>query len=405
MIKRWLEEKLAAMMQVRRGVNLTGSRQSGKTTLTGMVKLPNCRRYTMDDKDVRRSAADDPKGFVKHAKDETIILDEVQKVPDLLDAIKIVLDGNNERGQYLLTGSANLRFMKAVKDSLAGRLGWIRLRTLSLGEINGNKPNFLKVAFARDFKDDYPEIDKRQAIGIAFKGGYPEPLEFSAQDRYDWFDAYLNDLLTKDVRDVTEIRKLSVLKSVAVWLLAHSSRFFAVDELAAKTSLSKETADNYMETLKALYLFDCVPAYAKSDYALVGKRPKWLATDSSLMANILGWREDDVYLDQDRSGKLIETWVYQQIATIAEVSGEYEISHYRDSKKREIDFLVERKDGALLGIEVKSGAVNSCDFAHLKWFAANLAQKPFTGIVIHSGKDVLPFGEGFYAVPFSALAE
>ena len=152
MIKRWLEEKLAAMMQVRRGVNLTGSRQSGKTTLTGMVKLPNCRRYTMDDKDVRRSAADDPKGFVKHAKDETIILDEVQKVPDLLDAIKIVLDGNNERGQYLLTGSANLRFMKAVKDSLAGRLGWIRLRTLSLGEINGNKPNFLKVAFARDFQ-------------------------------------------------------------------------------------------------------------------------------------------------------------------------------------------------------------------------------------------------------------
>ena len=391
-------------MRVRRGVNLTGVRQSGKTTLSEMVKFRNQRRYTLDDKEIRRSASDDPKGFVKHGEGETLILDEIQKVPDLLDAIKMVLDVNNDKGQYLLTGSSNLRFSKAVKDSLAGRLGLLRLRTLSLGEIFGNAPTFLDAAFARDFKGEYQEIDKHEAISLAFRGGYPEPREFAERDRRDWFKTYLDDLLTKDIRDVTEIRKLEVLKAVATWLLAHSAQFFSVDELAAKTSLAKETVLNYLEALKALYLFDRVPAYSKSDYNLIGKRPKWFATDASLMSSILTWNEDEVYLDQSRNGKLIETWVYQQLAALADVSGSYEISHYRDGKKREIDFIVERDDGALLGIEVKSGAVGSSDFANLKWFAANIAKSAFTGIVVHSGKDTLPFGDGFYAVPFAALA-
>lgn len=404
MIKRWAEERLNELLSVRRGVNLTGARQVGKSTLAGLIQPRQVRRYTLDDKGIRRSAADDPNGFVRHAPGETLVIDEIQKVPDLLDSIKIVLDGDNTSGQYLLTGSANLRFAKAVKDSLAGRLGWLRLRTLSLGEINGSQPTFLHRAFDRSFAPQYPEITKRDAIHLAFQGGYPEPREYSSRDRRDWFRTYLDDLLTKDIKDVTEVRKVGVLKASALWLLAHSAQFVAVDGLAAKTAMSKETAGNYLEALQALFLFDRVPAFVKSDYDMVGKRPKWLATDAALMANLLDWNEEDVYLDENRNGKFIETWVYQQLAALADVGGEYEISHYRDNRKREIDFLIERSDGALLGVEVKAGAVSASDFKHLKWFAENVAKKSFTGIVIHSGKDVLPFGEGFYSVPFSALA-
>lgn len=405
MIKRWAENRLNELLRLRRGVNLTGARQVGKSTLAGFVQPPHVRRYTLDDKDIRRSAADDPSGFVRHASGETLIIDEIQKVPDLLDAIKIVLDGDNAPGQYLLTGSSNLRFAKAVKDSLAGRLGWLRLRTLSLGEINGTQPNFLTRAFDRSFAPLYPEITKRDAIRLAFQGGYPEPREFGLQDRRDWFRTYMSDLLTKDVKDVTEVRKVEVLKTAATWLLAHSAQFVAVDELAAKTSISKETAGSYLEALRALFLFDRVPSYAKSDYDMIGKRPKWIATDAALVANLLNWNEEDVYLDETRNGKLIETWVYHQLAAIADASGDYEISHYRDNRRREIDFLIERSDGALLGVEVKAGSVAASDFKHLKWFAENIAKKPFTGIVIHSGKDVLPFGDGFYSVPFAALAQ
>ena len=269
--------------------------------------------------------------------------------------------------------------------------------------MNGNPPTFLDAAFGRSFRSQYPDMDKRDIIHAGFSGGYPEVLDFSSRLRRDWFMTYLDDILQKDVRDVTEIRKVSVLREVAVWLLAHSSQFFTIDELATKTGISKPTAETYIEVLCALYLFDKVPAWAKSDYELVGKRPKWVAADSGLVANILGWQEEEVYLDARRSGKFVETWVYQQLASLADAMGECEISHYRDGKKREIDFIVENGKGELLGIEVKAGIVSPGDFNHLKWFAGNLAHAPFTGIVLYSGKNALSFGEGLFAVPLSAL--
>ena len=176
-----------------------------------------------------------------------------------------------------------------------------------------------------------------------------------------------------------------------------------MEELASKAAISKVTAQNYMEAMKALYIFDSVSAWAKSDYDMIGKREKWIATDSALAANVLGWNEDDVYMDENRSGKLVETWVYQQLAAISEAEGGYSLSHYRDNRKREIDFIVERKDGALLGVEVKAGQASTDDFRHLKWFAENIAKTPFTGIVLYSGNKTLRFGNGFYAVPLAAL--
>ncbi|MBQ3749222.1 MAG: DUF4143 domain-containing protein, partial [Kiritimatiellae bacterium] len=180
--------------------------------------------------------------------------------------------------------------------------------------------------------------------------------------------------------------------------------FFETSELAAKTGVSKATVENYISTLKAMFLFDEVRPWSKSDYGRIGTRSKFLASDSALVANILGWTDESIYMDGDMSGKLIETWVHQNLASLADLDMDYEISHYRDSLKREIDFIVERSDGAMLGIEVKSGSsFGAEDFKHLKWFAKNLAKGEFTGIVLYAGEDTLRFGEGFYAVPLAAL--
>lgn len=396
-------EELLHKLDYRRGVHLTGSRQVGKSTLAEMVERSNCRRYTLDVKKIRDVAANDPYGFVKHTSGETLIIDEIQKVPELLDAIKVILDKDDSRGQYLLTGSSNLHFAKAIKDSLAGRLGRIRLRPLAFGEINGHGPTFITKAFTRELEHAYSDIDKREIIQICFRGGYPEAFTLDARERKSWFRDYLDDILNKDVRDIAEIRKVDILKAIALWLLANSAQFFSLEELAAKAGISKVTAENYLEALQALYLFDRIPAWSKNDYDQLGKRPKWIAGDTGMMASLLGWDAEETYFDDKRNGKLIESWVYQQLAAQAEATGLYEISHYRDNKKREIDFMVERDDGALLGIEVKAGNVSQGDFTHLKWFANNLAKTPFTGIVLYSGKDVLRYGEGLYAVPLSAL--
>lgn len=404
MIVRWQQNEVLESLRYRRVVHVTGARQVGKTTLVKMLDLAACRRFTLDDSGIRNVAREDPIAFSKRTDEGPMIIDEVQKVPELLDAIKMHVDINDAKGQYLLTGSSNLDFSKKIKDSLAGRLHAIRLRTLSLGEIMSQKPSFLGKAFNRQFDEARAPLGKREIIHLAFQGGYPECREFPVRPRKSWFADYLEHLLQKDVHDVTEIRKLDALREIAHWLLAHSSKFFTLEELCSKSSISKATAESYLSALCALYVFDKVPAWSKTDYDRIGKRSKYFTTDTGLMANLLGWDEEMAFVDADISGKLVESWVYHELAVLADVEGGYSISQYRDKNKREVDFIIENEKGDLLGVEVKAGAnVSKNDFKHLKWFGCNLAKNPYTGIVLYPGEHVLRFGDGYYAVPMSCL--
>ena len=186
MIKRWQESGVLSTLKCRRAVNLAGARQCGKTTLAMSLPLSSSRHFTLDDAKIAEVARNDPSGFVNRAAGETLIIDEIQKIPELLNSIKINVDRSDERGQYLFTGSANLHFVKAVTDSLAGRVGRVRLRTLSLGEINGASPDFLAAAFERRFPSRVAGCDKRTAISLATRGGYPETVGMDVRERRGW---------------------------------------------------------------------------------------------------------------------------------------------------------------------------------------------------------------------------
>lgn len=403
MIKRWMENELAAALSARRGVHLTGARQSGKTTLTKMLSLPDSKWLSLDNDTQFDAARLSPSDFVDRAGAKTLIIDEIQKVPELLNAIKINVDSDSSRSQYLLTGSANLRFVKAVKDSLAGRFATVRLRTLAVAEANGRKPDFLERAFEGRFDPNPGHFAKKDVIHAAFTFGYPEQLELSVKERRRWHREYVADLMSRDAKDVTEIRKVDILSQMTVWLMAHTAQFFSVDEMCAKLSVAKATAENYMDVLKALYLFDKLPPWVKSDYDRAGKRPKWVAADPGLVASTLRWNEQDMVLAPE-SGKFIETWVYHELASQADSSGDYEISHFRDRYGREIDYIVENDVGDILGVEVKAGSrVGSEDFNHLRWFGDNLCSHKFVGIVLYTGAEVLSFGERLFAVPMACL--
>lgn len=407
MIDRWMLGDVVESLRYRRIVHITGARQTGKTTLASSAPIPGARRYTMDNDTIRATAGDDPIEFTARRPGETVVIDEVQKAPELLNAIKIHVDESADRGQYLLTGSSSLDFMRKAADSLAGRMHTVRLRTLTLGEVNGNPPTFLDGAFRREFRTPALKMGKRAVIRQAFMGGYPETIGFPDRVLREWHEDYVGTLIARDVRNVAQVRKLDLLGDILRWVLARSSKLWTMEDLCSSVQIAKETAATYVSALKALYVIDRVPAWNKTDYDRVGKMPKHFATDTGLMASCLGWNEEDAFLDGDLSGKLIESWVYHEISAIAESSKErYAISHYRDKDKREIDFIVTNgQGGGMLGIEVKAGGrVVGDDFRHLRWFAANLAKgRPFTGVVLYSGDDVLPFGEGFYAVPFAAL--
>ena len=405
MIERWKLSDVVESLRYRRIVHITGARQSGKTTLAANAPIDNVRRYTMDNDNLRETAGDNPIEFTERKAGETLVIDEIQKVPELLNAIKIHVDESPDRGQYLLTGSSSLDFMRKSADSLAGRMHTVRLRTLTLGEINGSPPSFLDDAFRCEFKQPAAMIGKRDIIHQAFMGGYPETIGFPDSVRRDWYEDYVNTLIARDVRNVAQIRKLDLLKDTLKWILARSSKLWTAEELCSTMQISKETATNYVSALKALYIIDRVPAWNRTDYDRAGKMTKFFASDAGLVANCLDCNEEEAFVNSDLSRKLVDSWVYHEISTIAECSkGRYAISHYRDKDKSEIDFIVSNGQGKMLGIEVKAGGrVGKEDFKHLKWFAKNLAKGEFTGIVLYAGPDILHFGDGFHAVPLAAL--
>lgn len=166
-----------------------------------------------------------------------------------------------------------------------------------------------------------------------------------------------------------------------------------------------ETFVRFLSILKTLYLVDEVPAWHSGDYDGINKRSKYFSADTGMIASMLGWKEDEVYFDSDRSGKLVESWAYCQLAAQLELEPDFSVYQYRDKVKREIDFVVESADGKLLGIEVKAGSdVGEGDFRHLKWFRDNLTKgRPFTGVVAYTGEMTLPFGKDLYAVPIGTI--
>lgn len=396
---------MADALDVRRVVFLTGARQAGKTTLTQCLHLPNSERRTLDSDLSLASARSDPSGFVVRTQGGPMVIDEIQKAGDLLPAIKRIVDCDRSPGQYLLTGSSNLRFAKNIRDSLARRMKTIRIRTLAEAELNGKSPAFLQAAMKGEFANPTIHAGKKEIISTAFRGGYPEPIRFPARERRDWYRDYVNDLLFKDIRDITEIRKLDALRNLALFLAAWTGKFFSESEIGTMCGISRPALQNYVGALEALYLFERVPAWTKTDYAKAGKRGKWYACDPGLPPNLLGWNESEVLNDADRSGKLIETWVLHELSIRADLEG-WVVWQYRDADKREIDFLVEDGEGNLLGVEVKAGsAVKPDDFKHLHWFKEKMAPRRFIGIVMHTGDEVASFGNGMFAVPMASFFE
>ena len=404
-IKRWNLRVLDKALKTRRAVIISGARQCGKSTLLEMFFGGRVEIRSLDSKRLREAALLDPQSFVRYDGDGPMVIDEVQKAPELLSEIKLAVDKNRRPGQYVITGSSDIYSAPESDESLAGRVKNMRMRTFTQGEIQGVEPTFLGRLFANDYESRYPGCDKRMVLDVAFRGGYPEVVGLSPQDRREWFQDYVKSLFSKDIKDDERIRRQRALhdlfKAVAAW----SSKFVDSDALQAACGLSRTTYREYLGVLERYYLCECVEAWTGTDYARVGKRPKWYMCDTGLMAALLNWRTKDIELDPDKSGKIVETFVFTELAAQIDLSGDYSLYQYRDIDKREIDFIVEDADGNLAGIEVKAGSgVGKNDFKHLAWFREHLSKgRQFVGIVLYAGSETLSFGNGMLAVPISVL--
>lgn len=404
-IDRWQKRQVEHALTQRRVVLLAGARQCGKTTLARSLVAEGVEYRTLDDATLRQTAQVDPLSFVRHQA-RTLVIDEVQRVPELLPAIKMAVDDDTQPGRFLLTGSANINAIPSVNESLAGRISKIRLRPLAQGERSGDIPDFLERAFSNHLQPPSGALDRDGLLDLAFMGGYPEALELSNRERERWHTDYIAALLDRDLREIAQIRRTEAMRKLVEVSAAWSSKPMDISGITTSLAIRRPTVESYLNALEALYIVERLPAWTRTDYERVSKHPKIFMTDPGLMASVLEWRKDQVRLDADRAGKLVETMAFNELAAQVDCHGEVALYHFRNWDKREIDFLVERKsDGALLAIEVKaSETVGKGDFKHLAWFRDTLgSQRPFQGIVLYSGERLLSFGEKLKAVPFPCL--
>ncbi|WP_297612607.1 AAA family ATPase [uncultured Sutterella sp.] len=416
MIPRWAANELYEILKVQRIASVVGPRQCGKTTLVESADIRNADFISLDKTEDLMAARLDPRYLLTRKPGSCVVIDEIQKAPELIGEIKYLVDHDPRPGQFVLTGSADYRKLPHARESLAGRVDFLRLRTFTAAEILGARPCFLEKALAGDlrFDVDPSSCGKPHILDLAIRGGYPRvALETGLPNeaRARWFESYIEQQVILDMREQWAVRKENVVRELFPYLAAFSSKLHVSATMSEKLGQNYRTLEKYTDALKAMFLVDQVRAWAKKDYDRPGKAPKLFMTDSGLMAHILHVRDsaplllDTSYQASDLVGKLIETWAYNQFAAEADLHPLWTLEHLR-TKGHEIDFLLTNEHGAVLGIEIKaSESINVKDFQHLYWFGEHCQTEgtSFRGIVLYAGEKVLSFGKNCYAVPFAAL--
>ena len=404
MYPRFAKSKVEDALSDTRVVLIAGPRQSGKTTLATGFASKDVPYLTLDDTTTLRSAADDPVGFLRGFG--KAVIDEIQRVPDLLLSIKTAIDDDKTPGRFLLTGSANLMTIPKVADSLAGRMEVIRLLPLSQAEIRGGMPNFIDRIFAGAPPAANHIIVGDELVEIVLSGGYPEALGRQKWSRkQDWYHGYLDAIIQRDIRDVAQIDQLAIMPKLFNVLAEHAGQLVNNSGIGANAGLNHVTTQKYIGVFESLYLVHTLQPWFTNRLKRLTRSPKLHFLDAGLLAAMRGITPDRIQKDKTRFGPILETFVFSELRKIASWSGQRcSFSHYRDKDRNEVDIVLENQRGEVVGIEVKSSAtVNGADFSGIRKLAAACGDKFVQGLVLYDHDQVVPFAENMFAAPLSCL--
>jgi len=359
---------------------------------------------TLDDQTVLAAAQSDPAGFIRGL--DQAIIDEIQRAPDLLLAIKKTVDEDYRPGRFLLTGSANVLTLPRIADSLAGRMETIQMLPLAKAEVEGRTPTFLERLFEGKLQSQQDAIVGDDLIQLALLGGFPEAISRdNERRRQDWLRSYLTSILTRDLRDIADVEKLTELPKFVRLLAEHSGQLANYSQLAAGINVTHKTGQRYVGLLEQVFLIATVQPWFTNAVKRIVKTPKLHFLDSGLLATVRGLTFDRVKADRGTFGSLLESFVFSEVLKLMSASDLRLTSHhFRDRDMREVDILLERDDGMIVGIEVKASAtVKATDFAGLRALAEACGDRFAFGAVLYDNTDVVPFGDRLVAAPLSCL--
>lgn len=402
---RTIEPHIAEAQQDTPVILLAGPRQAGKTTLVKKIaEQQNLRYLTLDDELTLLSAHRDPVGMIRSL--DRAVIDEIQREPQLLLAIKKSVDEDRRPGRFLLTGSANLMALPTVADSLAGRMETLSLLPLSQSEIESSSANWVDSAFSNRILQPSLLSVGDDLVSRVLRGGYPESLSRkSDKRRVTWARQYIDSIIQRDVRDIANIDKLDQLPRFLSALAQMAGQMCNYTQLGGQVGLDSKTASRYISIFEQMYILRRVDVWARNRLNRVTKTPKLQFIDSGLLATLLDLNLDQIQQDRTRFGNVLETFVYSELLKhTTTADGNYRIMYYRDADKVEVDFVIENGSGKLVCVEVKAAAtVKDSDLRGLKKLA-NLAGNQFLmGVLLYDGKETMPLGNGIWAAPISTL--
>lgn len=408
-IKRHTRDRLLEALNVSPVVFLNGPRQAGKSTLVQSIAQKDypAEYVTFDSTTQMAAAASSPESYLRERKG-ALIIDEVQLVPEIFRALKIVVDElrleyPKLKGRFLLTGSANIMSLPKLSDPLVGRMSVLTLYPLAASEALGCNGNFIERLFHKDFEADSAKHKLADIIRLAT---YPEISGSEKPERTTWFDGYLTTILQRDVRALAEIEKLSTLPNLLRILANRAGGLVNDADIARDAGLNPVTSRNYKTLLKMLFLtFELAPWSRNIGKRLV-KSPKGYMSDTLLLCHLMQYELSD--LEQNRPelfGHVLENFVATELLKLMTFQNDkMDLYHFRTSDNKEVDFVLEKSNGQLVAVEVKQrDSVSKADFKGLEELQRLAGHDFISGIVLYRGRDVVPFGHNLWAVPVSNL--
>ncbi len=406
-VRRHVTPKIDEALEDTPAVLVVGPRQSGKTTLCQELSKQRGGRYlSLDDSATLAAAAADPQSFIEGSEDRLTLIDEVQRVPELLRAIKLAVDRRRRPGRFLLAGSASVMTLQRVSESLADRVEISTLWTFSQGELAGVREGFIDAAFsAEPLVLRTPGESRAEIVRRACLGGYPEMRHRAkAERRRAWFDAYLTTIVQRDLRDLTSIENVSAIPRLLALLATRSGAVLNIADWSRTLGVPHSTLTRYLALLETMFIIGQIPAWTKARRGRYIKAARVVLTDTGLLAHLASLDDARVREDPNAAGPLLENFVAMELVRqLGWSRTSATLHHFRTYAGQEVDFVLERRDGRVVGIEVKAGQAADNDFKGLRLLAEIAGNNFVKGLVLYTGREVVLFGPRLWAAPISAL--
>ena len=417
-INRAIEEVLKNRFETAKSVAITGARQVGKTTMTKHI-YSDIRRINLKNVVLYSNAKEDPQGFLENFE-RPLFIDEVQKVPELIEAAKTILDDVSTRGNYLFSGSQKWELMKDLSESLAGMVSILELGTLSLREINNisfNKPFIPTLEYLSERERNIKKYDNLWKI--IHRGGYPELYEDNPREWEEYYSSYVSTYIERDVYDITKIKDHNLFYRFMVSVAARTGNMLDYSSISKDIGVSLETIRNWVSVLEKTDIIYLLEPYYNSHLNRAIKTPKIYFRDTGLAAYLTSWLTPETLENGAMNGAFFETFVINEIIKSYINQGkDYKkrIYYYRGKDKvkkttngidsyeeNEIDLIIE-ENGILYPIEIKKTTNPKSEMASaFDVLDKDIDKKRGIGVIICRGDYKLKLRDNLYALPIEYI--